>query len=542
MSSADHNVSKTVIVGFDGMDWRYVDRFSDRLDNLSELRERGVGADLTSTYPPWTGSAWPSMYTGVTPDYHGVFDFFDYRDSYPDSAAAVTRSDVKAPALWDYLSDRELSSIVLNLPVTHPTGPMDGVLVPGYLAPADEPGYPDGIRDEIEDALGEPYRIYSECETASDTEKKVDGYVNLIEHRGAAAEYLLESADWELAIVQFQKTDAVFHNSTRTTDFERVYAAADRALGRILNLFGDETNVIVCSDHGMGPVDGYQIHINQILEDWGYLDSCSELNGAGGFKPVVEDESVANSGAGAVFDRLIAISSKAGLSPSDVHGLADRVGLAEPLVRVAPDWVTHGVARGVDWEASAAYCRSQSEQGIRLNVRGRDPSGVIDPDGYETVRSDLIDRLSSLQTPDGEPAFEFVKRREKVYDGPHTAGACDIFFRTNEMNHVIWPKIHGVQFHPITSFDHKRNGVFVAAGPDVDAAADVDRLSLTDIAPLAMTLLEQPVPERMTGSVPTELVTRSSSRTAYDTTVVDSSTYEQDQDDVRERLSDLGYL
>lgn len=543
MSHATSDDHKTLIVGFDGMDWRYVDRFSTELEHLPELKERGVAAELTSTHPPWTGSAWPSMYTGTSPDHHGVYDFFDYSGCYPDAATVVTRSDVKAPALWNYLTERDVPSLVLNVPVTHPAERIHGVLVPGYLAPEDEPGHPNGIRDDIANAIGEPYTIYSDFETASETDRKVDGYVELIQRRGAAAEYLIESTDWKLAVIQFQKTDAVFHNSDRPDHFERVYATADRALGRILDACSDETNVIVCSDHGMGPVDGYQIHVNQILEELGYITTTTDVGVTGSPKPFRRDDSEDTGIADDVADRMIRVASKAGLSPRAAYRVADRLGVADSIVRAAPDWVRDSVARGVSWDESIAYCRRQTEQGIRINVRGRDPSGVVDPEDYEAIRTEIIDRLTDLRTPDGEPAFEFVCRREELYDGPYTDDACDVLFRTNGMRHAISPKLYGIRYYPLDSYDHRRNGVFVAAGPDIDATADVDRLALTDVAPLAMVLLGHPVPERMTGSVPDELVTtHSASRMPYDTAIDGSTAYTQDQDDVRNRLRDLGYL
>lgn len=525
------------------MDWRYVERFSDDLEYLTSVISDGISTELVSTHPPWTGSAWPSMYTGVPPDYHGVFDFFDYTDCYPSAAETISRSDVKAPALWEYLTERDCRSIVLNLPVTHPAEAIDGVLVPGYLAPEDEPGHPHGIRDEISAAIGSQYSIYSEYETSSDTERKIDGYIDLIDQRAAAAEYLIETTEWDLSIVQFQKTDAVFHNSDAVNHFKRVYMAADRALGRIQAACSDDTNLIVCSDHGIGPVDGYQIHLNQILEDLGYLTSTDAVNSAvTTFKPVSETDSETNRLVSGGISRIADIASKTGVSPSNVHSIADRVGIADSLARIAPDGVRNAFQKGVSWEESKAFCRRQTEQGIRINLRGRDPAGVVPPDEYEDVREAIIRELSALRTPDGNPAFEFVCRREEVYDGPFASDACDILFRTKGMNHAISPKLYGVRFHPLECHDHKRNGIFIADGPDVNTEATIDSLSLTDVAPIAISLLGSPVPERMTGTVPDQLHARESiSRARYDVSVEDSS-YEQNQQDVRKRLADLGYL
>src|SRR6056297_483582 len=113
--SSKHN---TVVVGFDALDFRYLDAFESSLPNFERLRSEGVEAPLESTFPPWTGSAWPSMYTGTDPSHHGTYGFFRH-DNYPDEGDVVSRADVDAPALWNYCSSEGLSSVVCNVPVTH---------------------------------------------------------------------------------------------------------------------------------------------------------------------------------------------------------------------------------------------------------------------------------------------------------------------------------------------------------------------------------------------------------------------------------------
>jgi len=140
--------------------------------------------------------------------------------------------------------------------VTHPAEPMDGALVPGYLAGEDDDGYPSGIRDELSAAIGETYRLYSSGEMADDPEAKLEGYLDLIDLRKRAAVELLSSREWELAIVQVQKTDAVFHNFDDEAAFRAVYEAADDLAAAVLDTVDGPVNVVVCSDHGMGRKEG----------------------------------------------------------------------------------------------------------------------------------------------------------------------------------------------------------------------------------------------------------------------------------------------
>ncbi|WP_255190998.1 alkaline phosphatase family protein [Natronobeatus ordinarius] len=546
---------KTVVLGFDALDVRYLDRYASSLPNLTALRDRGIEAPLESTHPPWTGSAWPSMYTGVDPSYHGVYDFFDY-DGYPDEGRLVSRADVRQPAIWNYLSAEGIASIVSNVPITHPAEPIEGVLVPGYLAAEDEPGHPEGIRDELSSAIGEAYTVYSSGELSSDSDEKFAGYLELLDRRRRAARWLLESHDWEFAFFQLQKTDAVFHNFDDDDHFRVIYEAADRLVGDVLEVVDEETNVIVCSDHGIGPVTGYQIHVNEVLAEHGLVEATDEtddglwlgpekaaLMGETGADTETEPDSAGRSPLERTVLAGSRVASGLGIEPGHVYGVAERFGLESALVRLAPDVVREVAGKSVDWRASRAYCPSKTQLGVRINLAGREPEGIVSPDEYEAVRDDVIELLAGLETPDGEPAFEFVCRREAVFDGPYAEDAPDVLFRPAGMVHTVSTKLYGQRFVPVDDHDHQVDGVFLGVGPGFADGYEADRLSLTDVAPVTMALLGRPVPSRMTGTVPDGLLDEPVDRAEYgDVPYATGAAPEDDEDDVTERLEDLGYL
>ncbi|WP_158056468.1 alkaline phosphatase family protein [Halorussus halophilus] len=547
------NENATVIVGFDALDFKYLDEFADSLPNFSALRDEGVEAPLESTFPPWTGSAWPSMYTGTDPSHHGVYGFFHNDDDYPDQDELVTRNRVRSPAIWNYLAARGEPTVTLNVPVTHPAEPVEGVLVPGYLAHEDDAGYPEEIRDEISEAIGEEYTIYSRGETSDDKAEKLAGYLDLVEIRGKAAEHLLETHDWTVAFVQIQKTDAVFHNFDEANEFRQVYERADEVLGRVMEIAGDDTNVVVCSDHGIGPVDGYTVYLNEILRQAGFVETTTEANkpSLGSEKAVLTGEAEAGGNGGTteagatMTGRAVSAATSAlgrvGVTPGDAYALACRVGVDDFLTSVLPDAALSAASDGVDWENSKAYGRT-AELGVRVNLEGREPHGIVAPEEYETVREDLIETLSAVRTPDGEPAFDWVCKREAVYDGPFTERACDVLFMPKDMNHVLSPSLVGQRFAPIRDHDHKLHGAFVGAGPAF-SGRNPEALSLTDVSPIAMAAAGLDVPARMTGTVPEGLLKESVSIADYGDVPYGTETDTSDDDgSVEERLSDLGYI
>ena len=576
--------SRTVVLGFDALSFEYLDEFD--LPHFDALRERASEGPLRSTHPPWTASAWPSIYTGTDPSRHGVYDFFHHGTNYPDEARLISREDVDAPALWNYCSARGLPSITLNVPVTYPTDRIDGVSVPGYLAPEHAPGFPEGIREELNDALGEDYRIYSRAETSSDKQAKLAGYLELIDLRRRAAEYLLSTREWRLALIQVQKTDAVFHKLPERDAHRRIYEAADALLGTVLETVEEGVNVIVCSDHGIGPMTGYRIYVNDVLRDHGLLeataeggradfgtakrdllgepDGSDEASGADGVDDADIDGAIdvgtgtdadfdtdndpsASDGGSRVSPAVAAVSAGAsvlgfaGVTPADVYSSAQRLGLAGLLQALVPDGAKEGATERVDWRASRAYCRSRNELGVRVNLRGREPNGVVPPNEYEAVRSAIVSALSELRTPDGRPAFEWVHRREAIHGGPAVEDAADVLFMPNGMDHAVETELVGRRFVGAEGYDHKLEGTFIASGPAF-SPTDLDALSLTDVAPAVMASLGQPVPARMTGAVPGGLLKHPVAAESYSDVAIDTGADSVTDDRVTDRLADLGYL
>jgi predicted AlkP superfamily phosphohydrolase/phosphomutase len=541
---AGRSGSRTVVLGFDALSLEYLDAFD--LPNFETLRGRGVCQPLPSSFPPWTGSAWPSMYTGMDPGHHGVYSFFDFDGRYPGGADLVSRNDVDAPALWNYLSTTGLESAVLNVPVTHPAEPVDGVLVPGYLAPEGAAGHPDGIREQLSAALGETYRIYASREVGEADDAMLRSYVDLIGLRARAARTLLETRDPDVAVFQVQKTDTVFHQFDDTAAHRRVYEAADAFLGTVLDAAGPDANVVVCSDHGIGPARGYNVYVNEILRRAGLVEATpdgqtptlgeSKHQLAGGSGASTSERGLSRRAVSGVASALATV----GIQPGDVYAAASRVGAGEALRRVLPD--AGSLVQHVDWAASRAYCRSGPELGVRLNLAGREPAGQVPPGEYEAVRERVIALLRGVETPDGEPAFDWVRPREAVYDGPHVDSACDVLVRPAGENHIVATSLVGTDFVPVDKYTHKSEGVFLAAGPDFASTDPIAGLSLPDVAPIVMALSGCAVPERMTGAVPEGLLRSPVETRAYDVPRYGSGTVADGDDRVEARLADLGYL
>ncbi|ELZ23714.1 type I phosphodiesterase/nucleotide pyrophosphatase [Halosimplex carlsbadense 2-9-1] len=534
---------QALVVGIDAACYPVLDPLfeADAIPTLERLFEGGASGPLESQIPPWTASAWPSLYSGKNPGKHGIYDFvtfegYDWR--------VVSAADLREPPLWQLLDENGVSSVVVNAPVTAPVRPFDGALVPGYMAPEDPTCHPDGLRSEIRDAIG-PYRVYPEHtgETVSRTEARAE-YLALTAMRGEAFRYLADRFDPEFGFVQFQQTDTLFHEFPDDPALVRdVYAAVDSEVEEILSACDPDT-VFVVSDHGMGPYDGHEVRTNEILRMEGYVSTTTEGTGMPTWSTVRDGRLTARaddeeSGTGAV-ERIMAGLSAVGLTSQRIGRACERLGIDGVVRELAPARAVRAGSERVAFASSEAYVRSRIELGVRMNVAGRDPEGTVPQRRYEEVRSSLIDLLAGLETPDGRPAFEEVAPREAYFHGPAAEEAVDIVTVPHEFDQFLSATVGTEPFgEPSEPWNHKREGVIAAAGNRVDTDGDFGSPHLFDVAPTVMAAMGVPYDERMDGRplpfVPSHGERRYPTRkeTAGDT-VSDSV--------VQERLADLGYL
>ena len=533
---------ETLLVGIDAACppvFEALARADASIPTLRTLFEEGASGPLESQIPPWTASAWPSMYTGTNPGKHGVFSFLAFEGYDWD---VVNATHLREPPLWELLDARDRSSVVVNVPVTHPPRPFDGALLPGYTAPAEPNCHPEGILADVRDRLGD-YRVYPRHEGADDAarDEMIENYEELVGMRGAAFRYLAERFTPDFGFVQFQVTDSVFHERPGDLDAVRaVYETLDSELRDVLEVC-EPTNVVLASDHGIGEYTGYEFRVNEFLREAGYVETVrGGMKGMPAWGPL-RDRNRDPDGEDdpSAFERAMALAARAGLTSQRIGAALERVGLAELAIRLAPQGMIRAGTEQVDFHRSRAYMRERIELGVRINLEGREPNGVVPPERYESVRRDLTDLLSAVETPDGEPAFETVCPREEYFHGPAAGEAVDVVCVPRDFNQFLSASLAGAVFGPPTEpWNHKLTGVIAARGEAIDPAGDLEGAHLFDVAPTVLATLGAPRNEGMDGDV---------LPIAEDTGVIAYPAAERERvatDDraVEDRLSDLGYI
>ncbi len=132
---------KVVFVGLDGADWRVIRPMVEKgeLPTFARLQREGTGGDLATIHDSNSAVIWASIYSGETPERHGVLDF--YRIQIPGMG-----SNGIFPVHRTFF--KELSDLVSPLGLTRQI-PVDRFSMDG--APiwevADRAGLPIGVVD-----------------------------------------------------------------------------------------------------------------------------------------------------------------------------------------------------------------------------------------------------------------------------------------------------------------------------------------------------------------------------------------------------------
>lgn len=533
---------RTLVIGLDGGTFKVIDRLiaEGRMPTLERLARDGVRGNLESTIITNSFPAWTSCTTGVNPGKHGIF-YALLRDRTRYGMKLMNSSDVKARRLWNLLNDAGRTAGVVNVPGTYPPQPLDGFLITDMLTPSLESRLtePESLKAEMLETIGD-YIIDVPIGLGGKDYVR-DRLFRSIELREELTLWLLDAHPTDLLMCIFTELDRCQHRFWNDSDPEHplfvpgnafqgvvddVYARCDRALGRILDHAGPETTVFVVSDHGFA---GYRknVLINHWLIDQGLL--------------VLRDEPAGPSLVSRVTGRLRRMFAPAA-PPADG---ASYVSKWTSVTNSENDYLER-----VDWSKTKVYFAQHG--GLRVNLEGREPHGIVDAAGYADVVAQIRREIVKLRFPDtGEQIFETVVTKEEVFDGPFLEDAPDILVdgaRRTRLRMSLMPG-HGL-FVDAVHAGHDEIGIFFASGPGIRRGATIDGARLMDVTPTVLFHFGLPLTEDMDGRVLEDVFTEEfrtgRTITRRGTSVVGDRSEDVYGDDEREelegRLRDLGYI
>jgi predicted AlkP superfamily phosphohydrolase/phosphomutase len=540
------------------------------LPNFRRLMEEGTWGVLHSCFPPITPQAWSCFMTGKNAGKHGIFH---YTDRLPDSYGVryINAGARAARTIQRIVSDEGKRVGFLNVPMTFPPEPVNGFVVSGLDAPSisSEFTYPPELKGKIQKITGE-YIIDLRLKGSMTNKKRqrvLDDLHKMEEIRKKVLFNLMAQDDYDLLMYVCIATDRVQHHFWKFLDpsrepehgsannYEdailRVYQHADKTLGEIMSRLPSDMDLAVMSDHGFGPATTAVFYPNKWLLENRLLHLKDHGRDAT-HHPVKTLKGVAR--------RLVFGSvrgSKRFLIRTLPPSLKERLLEFSSLRGRVQSFI---LLSQVAWSQTVAFS-DEIMDGIWINVKGREPEGIVEPgEEYERVREDIIRRLKDLKDPhNGEQVFEVVYKREDLFHGPYIWKAPDILFHFKDYTYRMRPSnttsedsrqgVFGhVDSEGRTSGSHRREGVFFLWGRNFRRGTELSDIQIIDMAPTILHNMGLGVPDDMDGRVitealvePGEIVYQSSEKgSAAEPSGTAYSTEESQQ--IEERLRAIGYI
>jgi predicted AlkP superfamily phosphohydrolase/phosphomutase len=496
--------------------------------------------------------------TGVDPARHGVFDFTT-RQGYRVRFTGGTSRAV--PTVFRRLDRLGLRCACLSFPATWPPEQLDnGAFVSGWDAPvafeADRSFmWPPSLYDDTVAAFGTP-TFDDVDEFHADEPGWIDALPNAlvrrIERKAEWARWLMKRQEWDVFAVYFGESDTAAHylwahhdpgsprrprhvTPTQQHGLARVYEALDHALGELLDAAGGDTEVTILSDHGSGGSSDKVLHLNRLLADHGLLH----------FKPPRPD----------VGARLKELA---------LRRFPPR--LRERVFRLGNAWLPSRLESNVrfgniDMPRTLAFSDELNYfPAVHLNLRGREPTGTVDPS--ERREAMLRVRAALTQTKDpwtGNPVFADVIPREELFEGPLLERAPDLLLDLHlddGYSYNVMPTgAAGDAFRRLAPTEylgkkgrslpgsHRPHGFMAIAGPRVQPVGRIDA-HIADLTATMLHRLDLSVPLEFRGRVLWEAMRDEAPSGARPLPKAGTSaaTPRHDESLVESRLRALGYV
>jgi predicted AlkP superfamily phosphohydrolase/phosphomutase len=402
-----------------------------RLPALAELRARGSWVELETPATHFPAGTYATLYSGLDVGDHGMYYAFQWR---PDEQRLRWRESFPNPEqVWERVARAGRRVLVLDPYEAPVPRTQAGILLSGWqfvnvmsLHRWSNPSsaYRELVRTfgrsrRLEEVFGRPTPgslLALHQLLVGSIDRLVEAAVHLLARErfdlvwlNFLAGHLGGHMLWNLGQLEHEQLDP----RTRQT-LERglpdLYERMDHALGRIVAALPDEADLLVTSPMGMGD------NMSRVDLLPGMLEAVLSTKGSA---PTEQVESRTER-----FLWWLRASVPAPLRArvaGALHG---------PLTRQVTMRLS---SLGVDWTRTPAFLLPSDHFGqVRLNVKGRERDGIVDPGEVDGLVREIREGLLSFRDPDGEAAVAAVDRTAEVLDGRRVSLLPDLVVRWSE--------------------------------------------------------------------------------------------------------------
>ncbi|HSG28849.1 MAG TPA: alkaline phosphatase family protein [Candidatus Krumholzibacterium sp.] len=479
---------KLVVIGVDGLDWQVASSLMGGMPVISRLARSGHGGPMESVFPPDSIPSWISIFTGQDPSRHGILETIDYfkKDA---KKFAVDTGAFQGKTFWDRAGEAGKKVIVVNPLMAFPPWKVNGIMATGpvFISGEAETWPPDLAARVDLPPLGGIVDFPEKHELGEFYDKTCEETREIVEFTAK----LMEENEWDLTFVTLLTMDRICHffwryydkedptypgeneHSGRIPDFHRFI---DGCVGRLQEAAGEDTVIMVISDHGHAMRPHLLFNLNQLLMDNGLLKS--KVEGPKILSPRYHLERAKNF----VLETLHKL---------DMEDQAYRFARVFPWTRKMKkkDFMT--TPEG-NIATASGFGGTNPFGGVDISRERCSEEGL----DYEETRDRVIRLLLDLKDDQGENYFLWARRREEMFDGDHIDRYPDILYEMRPEFGTNWsvhlPLVTTNPRHKKISGGHRSDSTMVAGPLEGMQAVPAEIRSLNISATVSMILTGEP--------------------------------------------------
>jgi predicted AlkP superfamily phosphohydrolase/phosphomutase len=368
-----------------------------------------------------SGAVWASFLTGEDPVVHGFYGEWCWEPGQMRVRRVTSR---ELTPFWKTIAENGTTVGILDVPFMTLVGLSKGFEVsewgPHELLEGRVQAAPEGVANLISNHVAHPLS-YDRLDTGGpddyeNVQRLISASLDGIRLRGSLAQSLLSETRPHLSLIAFTEIHHAAHFLWHTVEPEHpvyvekgfgnlrmikpglreIYSEVDRQIGALIERFGDGVPIMAFSLHGMQPSHGVPSFLSPLLCEKGFarLATWSSQSWT---------------------ERAIALMAAAKRrSPGALRKI---------YYKTMPATTTQRLARptmmpAYNWNQTRAFSLPSDQNGwIRINLRGREASGIVPVEEYEGLCQELEQMIRSLTTEDGKLlALEVIRTAEHGND------------------------------------------------------------------------------------------------------------------------------
>ena len=357
------------LIGLDAADWKILTPLikKNRMPHLHKILKNGSYGYLDCYGKRLSPTVWTSVVTGATAEKHGIKGFIFHQKGKGEPVLYKSYHR-KVPAIWNILSSSGKKVGVLNWMVSYPAEKVKGYIISSIRSMRSKYNtFPDDLGRKVSSLIMDSHP--SNADNIQDEWLKEIN--DELESLKQASTFLLDSYHHDAFIVYSQTTDNIMHKfwhyreprkfkkkewilddalcKKYTNTIDEHWTKIDEWIGNVLSKADENTNLVILSDHGS------RARVKPLY----YIDG------------------------NIILEKL-------------------------RLLKFQKDQKTIDDSRTKIYSADSTIWNNY--YAFSLNVKGREPHGIIPSDHFEEERERIVYVLRNLRTSSGKKFFGRIQK------------------------------------------------------------------------------------------------------------------------------------